>query len=255
MWGEERRQRILEQVTKKRRVSVRELQTLCDVSSVTIRNDLQLLSRKGLLVRAHGGAVAPTDVLRDHPLTVKESLNHYEKRRIAEAAVKLIRPRQTIILDAGTTTLEIARRLKETRLPSVTVITHAMNVASVLADVSDLTLIMIGGILRPVSQSFVGPQAEQMLRELHADHFFLGVDGLDLELGPSTPGILEAKLNSLMMEISKEVTVVADATKIGRRSLTLIEPFARVHRVITDKRVSTEAVAALRERTIEVVVV
>ena len=83
-------------------------------------------------------------------------------------------------------------------------------------------LIMIGGIMRQVSSSFVGPQAEQMVRDLHADHFFLAVDGLDLEVGLTTPDILEAQLNTLMMKAAREVTVVADASKFGRRSLSVI---------------------------------
>src|SRR2546427_460458 len=103
----------------------------------------------------------------------------------------------------------------------VTVLTHALNVAHELAD-SDVSVIMIGGLLRPVSCSFVGPQAETMLKEFHAHRLFLAVDGFDLEIGPTTPDVLEAELNSLMVRVSREINVVADFSKLGRRSVSRI---------------------------------
>jgi DeoR family transcriptional regulator of aga operon len=114
---------------------------------------------------------------------------------------------------------------------------------------------MIGGIMRHVSGSFVGPQAERLITELHADHFFLGVDGLDAEVGLSTPDLLEAQLYTMMMRISNEVTVVADASKLGRRSLSVIGPIDSVRRVITDDRAGPEMLEAMRRRGVEVVVV
>jgi DeoR family transcriptional regulator, aga operon transcriptional repressor len=111
---------------------------------------------------------------------------------------------------------------------------------------------MIGGLLRPVSGSFVGPQAEAMLKEFHADRLFLAVDGFDLEIGPSTPDVLEAQLNSVMMRISREVNVVADFSKLGRRSVSRIGPLSGIHRLITDSRASSEIIDALRRVKIEV---
>jgi len=139
------------------------------------------------------------------------------------------------------------------RLQSVTVITHALNIASELMEASTLSVIMIGGLLRPVSGSFVGPQAETMLREFHADRLFLAVDGFDLELGPSTPDLLEAQLNTAMMRVSKEVNVVADFSKLGRRSLSCISPLSGVHRLITDTRAPAEFIEALRNSKIDVI--
>ena len=114
-------------------------------------------------------------------------------------------------------------------------------------DATDISLIMVGGLLRPVSCSFVGPQAEAMLREFHADRLFLAVDGFDLEIGPSTPDVLEAQLNSLMVRISKEVNVVADFSKLGRRSVSRIGSLSGVHRLITDTRAPAEFTDALRK--------
>jgi DeoR family transcriptional regulator, aga operon transcriptional repressor len=253
--GEERRRKILEYLEKDGRVTVDKLVKSLAVSAVTVRGDLDALSRAGSLVRSHGGAVRPLNPVQDYPVEMKASIHHAEKERIGRAAVKLIQPGQTIILDSGSTAAEVAASIKALKLTNLTVITNALNIARSLADTPNISLIMIGGILRQVSGSFVGPQAEQMLRELHADHFFLAVDGFDPQIGPSTPDILEAQLNGLMMEVSKEVTVIADASKFGRRSLSVIGDIGRVHRVITDRRVQDDMAVALRDRGIEVILV
>jgi DeoR family transcriptional regulator of aga operon len=250
---EERRRAVLEVLEKQGRVTVEELTRQFGVSAVTARGDLDVLSTTGALVRSHGGAVRPLNPVHDYPLKIKKSIHHAEKIRIARAATQLIENHQTVILDSGTTCAEIAANLRRTKPLTLTVITHALNIAAELADASNISLIMIGGIMRQVSSSFVGPQAEQMVRDLHADHFFLAVDGLDLEIGLTTPDILEAQLNTLMMKAAREVTVVADASKFGRRSLSVIGELSMVKRVITDDRVSPENAEGLRRLGVEVV--
>jgi DeoR/GlpR family transcriptional regulator of sugar metabolism len=101
----------------------------------------------------------------------------------------------------------------------------------------------------------VGPQAEAMLQDIHADRLFLAVDGFDLTIGLTTPDALEAHLNSLMMQAAKEVTVVADSSKLGRRSVSRIGSIEQIHRLITDSKASPEFVEALRARKIEVILV
>lgn len=250
---EERRRAVLDLLEKQGRVTVDELTRQFSVSAVTARGDLDVLSTSGSLVRSHGGAVRPLNPTQDYPLEVKKTIYHAEKIRIARAATQLIQNQQTVILDSGTTCAEIASNLRRTKPMALTMITHALNIALELARVPNVSLIMIGGILRHVSSSFVGPQAEQMVRDLHADHFFLAVDGLDLDIGLTTPDILEAQLNSLMIKASREVTVVADASKFGRRSLSVIGDLRTVKRVITDDRVEPEYVDGLRQIGIEVI--
>jgi DeoR/GlpR family transcriptional regulator of sugar metabolism len=109
--------------------------------------------------------------------------------------------------------------------------------------------------MRHVSGSFVGPQTEHQLGELHADQFFLGVDGLDPHFGLSTPDLLEAQLNSRMMDAAQEVTVIADSSKMGRRSLSTIGPVSRVTRIVTDSGVTPAMLKALRDTGVEVIVV
>ena len=251
---EERRRRILELLAKQERATVEELADRFDVSTVTIRGDLDALADAGAIVRSHGGALKRLDY-QDAPIAVKETLHHGEKVRIGHAAAGLIREGETIILDSGTTTAEIARQVKFLKLKSLTLVTNALNIAMELANLPHIRVIMIGGILRQMSYSTVGPQAEQILRALNADRLFLGVDGLDPEIGLTTPDVLEAQLNGLMIRVSREVTAVADSSKFHRRALSVIADLSDVHRIITDDGADPKLVTALRARNIEVMVV
>ena len=251
---EERRRRILEQLDTRERATVEELVARFRVSAVTIRGDLDALADAGSLVRSHGGALKRLDQ-QDVPIAVKATLHHEEKVRIARAAALSIRDGETIILDSGTTTAEIAKQLRVLKLRSLTVITNALNIAVELASLPQIRVIMIGGILRQVSCSTVGPQAEQMLRGLNADRLFLGVDGLDPEVGLSTPDVLEAQLNALMIKVSGEVTAVTDSSKFFRRTMSSIAGLDDVQRIITDDKADPQLVASLRARGLEVLVV
>lgn len=251
---EERRRRIVELLEQQERATVDELVDRFGVSAVTIRGDFDALAESGVLVRSHGGALRRIDQ-QDMPIAVKEKLHHGEKARIGHAAAHLIRQGETIILDSGTTTAEIARQIRHLKLKSVTVITNALNIAIELANLPHVHVIMIGGILRRMSYSTVGPQAEQMLRGLNADRLFLGVDGLDPDVGLTTPDVLEAQLNGLMIRVSREVTVVTDSSKFFRRSLSRIAGIGDVHRIITDDKADPRLLADVRARDIEVLVV
>jgi DeoR family transcriptional regulator of aga operon len=252
---EERRRRIMDLLDEQERVTVDELVSRFAVSAVTIRGDLDALANAGAVVRSHGGALKRVDAPEDMPLTVKETLHHAEKVRIGHAACQMIRDGETIMLDSGTTTAEIARQMKFLKLQSLNVITNALNIAMELANLPTVRVIMIGGILRQMSYSLCGPPAEQTLRLLHADRLFLGVDGLDPEIGLMTPDVLEAQLNAIMIQVSREVVVVADSTKFQRRSLSVIAKLDSVHKVITDEGVTPEMVTAMRARSIEVLIV
>ncbi|WP_321473834.1 DeoR/GlpR family DNA-binding transcription regulator [uncultured Paludibaculum sp.] len=251
---EERRRKILDMVNEAGRVTAAEIVRRFGVSAVTARTDLNDLAESGSLVRSHGGAVSPQEPTRDYPVSLKAILHHEEKVRIGQAAARLVRRDETVILDNGTTTLEIARHLKARRVQGITVITNALNIASELADCPGMTLIMVGGLLRQISCSFVGPQAEAMLTQLHADRLFLAVDGFELETGPSTPDVLEAHLNECMMSAARETTVVADHSKLGRRSVYRIGTVDRVQRLITDAKAQPEFLESMRRLGIEVVV-
>ncbi|MHB1699356.1 MAG: transcriptional repressor AgaR [Acidobacteriaceae bacterium] len=249
----ERRQHILSLIEKQGRVLVDELSTELDLSQITIRKDLDYLQSKDLLVRTHGGALpAHTGALSDPTIQEKEELHHPEKVKIAKAAAAMVSEGQCVILDSGTTTTEIARALLSFR--NLTVITNALNIAAALAR-SDFEIIMIGGMLRKNSLSVVGPLAEDVLKEMHADILFIGVDGIDAKIGLTTPNVLEARVNRAMVEAAEKVVAVCDSSKFNRRSLSLIVGVSAIHHVITDSKLPPEEAKAIRDAGIEVTIV
>lgn len=251
--SEERRRAILNFVNRDGRVLVRGLAKTFATSQVTIRQDLEALHGRGLLHRIHGGALpVRSAALLDPSLYEKEKLYRKEKQRIAAAAASLVKERQSVVLDSGSTTTAVARALRAFR--HLTVITNAVNIAAELAG-SSLEVILTGGNLRENSFSLVGPLAEGTLRHLSADMFFLGVDGFDVHFGLTTPNLLEAKVNRVMMKIARRTVVVCDSSKFGSRSLSLIAPPSAVHEVITDRGASKSDLASLEEAGLETRVV
>jgi DeoR family transcriptional regulator of aga operon len=246
----ERRRRICELLREEGRVMVDALATRFGTSQVTIRADLSALEAAGALTRTHGGALPPQEA--DEPLGVKQLQHHAEKVRIAQAAVALIRDGETIILDSGTTTAEIARAIRKAELKSINVITNALNVAALLMDVESVRLIVPGGVLRRESNSLSGPMAEMALANLQADRLYLGADGLDPEIGVMTPHLQEAELNAKMIRISRQVVVVADSSKLLRRNISLIAKVEQIHMLITDDAAPSTAIDELRNRGVAV---
>lgn len=253
--AEERRREILGVLGQNGRVTVEEVVKRFGISAVTARGDLDALSQSGALVRSHGGGIRPLAAAPEHPLKVRESMHHEEKVRIAKAAADLIRPLQTIILCTGSTSAELATQIRRKCPDNLTVITYALNIASRIAELPNLSMIMLGGFLRHTSFAFVGPQAEHMINSLHADHCFLSTVGLDVEVGLTTLDIMEAQLNRCMVDRAAEVTVLADSSKFGHRSLSLIADFRSIRRVITDTGAPAAQVEKLRSRGVDVLVV
>jgi DeoR family transcriptional regulator of aga operon len=247
----ERRHRILDLLAKDGRVTVNDLATEFRTSTATIRNDLAALAKAGALERTHGGGVLVRDD-QDYPIAVKQRLHHAEKVRIAREAISLIRDGETIVFDSGTTTAEVAKQLRQMEFRSLNVITIALNIAVLLADVPWVRLIMPGGVLRPESNCFSGPMAEVAIAGLRADRLFLGADGLDPAYGIMTPHLLEAQLNARMIAISRQVVVVADSSKLLRSNVSLIARVEQLHMLITDSAADPSAVAELRRRGVEV---
>jgi len=249
----ERRKKILTILTEHGEVFVDELSAKFNVSEVTIRNDLDQLESKNLLIRARGGALKhEQSVGIDYMISEKNKLNQAEKIKIGKAAANLITESETIILDSGTTTLEIAKNLGE--IKSLNVITNAINIVNQLIPNQGVNIIVPGGTLRKKSHSLVGPIAEKNLKNLSVDKAFIGVDGLDPEHGAFTPNIEEASLNQIMIEIAKEVILVADSSKFKRRSLAFICPPNKIDMIVTDDKISKEDLKKLQESGIKVII-
>jgi DeoR family transcriptional regulator, aga operon transcriptional repressor len=251
--AEERRREIVSVLGQHGRITIDDVVKRFGVSAVTARSDLDALSELGALVRSHGGGIRPLTANPEHPLKVREGMHHEEKVRIAQAAVQFIQPLQTVILCTGSTSAELAAQLRNNCPAGITVITYALNIATKLADCQRLSLVMLGGFLRHPSTAFVGPHAEQTMHSLHADHCFMSTVGLDPDVGLTTLDIMEAQLNSKMIASSAQVTVLADSSKFGHKSLSLISDFRCIQRVITDTGAPEPVVKTLRERGVEVV--
>lgn len=249
----ERRQHILALVSRDRRVLVSELSESLGISPITIRKDLDQLELQGLVQRTHGGALAPqSSTTIDPSLREKEQHQIEEKRRIAAAAARLVSNDQCVLLDSGTTTMMVARALRE--FSGLTVVTNALNIASELSE-TNCEIFLTGGTLRKNSFSLVGPMAEDMLAQIHGDILFLAVDGFDPKIGIMTPNVLEARVNRAMVKASRRVVVVCDSTKFDRSSMALIVPPSAIHTVITDDQISESHAQTLRNAGIELILV
>lgn len=248
-----RRALILEKLDKDGQVDVPSLSKELKVSEVTIRNDLIRLEQKNMLIRARGGAIKIDRVGLDFTLSDKNKQHFEEKKRIGKAAAALVEDGDTIILDSGTTTMEIARNL--VNVNNLTVITNALNIANQLADHQKANVIIPGGFLRKNSLSLVGGAAEQNFKNYFCDKLFLAVDGFNTTHGLSTPNVEEAHLNRVMIEISKQVIVVADSSKFHKRSFAFISPVTDVDVVVTDAEIPAEDRKKLENAGIKLIIV
>lgn len=253
LMAEERRQKILALMQSEGRVIVGNLSKVFGVSQITIRKDLDSLQQRGLVQRNHGGALPPTSsALFDPSLQEKQKQHAPQKQRIAAAAAAMVTDGSCIMLDSGTTTAAIAHALR--KFSGLTIITNSINIAAEFG-ATNFEVIVTGGSLRKNSFSLVGPIAEDVIKEMHADILFLGVDGFDLEIGLTTPNILEARVNRAMVASARKVVAVCDSTKFSHRSLSRIVPVTALHHVITDISLPTSMAEALRSLNIEVTLV
>ncbi|VAW27393.1 Transcriptional regulator, DeoR family [hydrothermal vent metagenome] len=249
----ERRAIIIDELNLKGKVNVSELSNLFKVSEVTIRNDLSQLEQKNVLIRARGGALKLDPVGIDYHISEKDKINIEAKQLIGKKATEFINEGDTIMIDSGTTAMELVRNLKEQK--ELTVITNALNIANQLSKNSNINVIIPGGFLRKKSFSLIGTPAEKSLRNYYCDKLFLGVDGLDIDFGLTTPNIEEAHLNSTMIEMSNQIIVLADSSKLFKRSLAYICPISKIDILITDSGISKDQKNALESVDIQVVIV
>jgi len=249
----DRRMKIIELLESKGQVKVNDLSEEFNVSKVTIRNDLAQLEKKGLLIRSRGGAIKPQRVSIDYKLYEKSKQHYKEKQAIGKKAVELINDNDTIIIDSGSTTMEVAKNLS--KFNNLTVITNALNIINQLVEYDNIKVIMLGGMLRNNSLSLVGPIAENNIKNFNCDKLFMGIDGIDSKYGITTPNIEEAQLNRLMIEIAKEVIIVTDSSKFLRRSFAFIAPISKIDIIITDSKIPKDEHERLINAGVKVLIV
>lgn len=244
MQPSERRKRVLEKVQKDGKAEIDQLSTDLDVSAMTIRRDLDQLEEEGQVIRVHGGAVATKALITETPFTKKESQHMSQKRVIANKAVSLIKEGQTILLDSGTTTLEIARLLKSWK--NLTVITNDIKIASELVD-SKLKVIVSGGELQTEVGALFGPQAHHLLQQIHVDLFFLGAHAIDVEAGITSPTFEKSYVKKLMMNAAEKTWLVADSSKINQRAFSKVCDLKELNGFVTDDQLTEKDKLALQD--------
>lgn len=230
-----------------------ELSRMLGVSAMTVRRDLDALEREGLVKRTHGGAILAAERDRHTGYRLRAQIRMDVKEAIAREAARLVRPGDCIFIDAGTTTGALVPYVRSIR--PLRVVTHAVNVSASLGDLLDVAVTQIGGDLYRASFAAVGAQAVEAIRQYHVDKLFLGVCGIDDNMGLTNTNREEAEVKKAAIEIAGEVIVLADSSKFGRVAFAGIAPLDVVDRVVTDSGVDPRWVALLRGKGIDVTVV
>ncbi|MBB6635890.1 DeoR/GlpR family DNA-binding transcription regulator [Cohnella thailandensis] len=234
LFAEERRAQIVELVNERKKVLVPDLIDHFKVSPATIRGDLRDLEAAGLIKRTHGGAIPSgfSKVGFEPDTSAKNVSRLAEKRLIAQAAAEMVEDGDIVILDAGTTTLEMAKLLRDKR--NVTAIVNDLNIAMCLQQFDGINVIILGGTLRKNLHCTVGPFANNLLSELNVDKAFLGSNAFSVQKGCTTPDINQAEIKKIMVKVATQVIVLCDSSKIGKSSFLQFVPAGEIHTFVTD---------------------
>jgi DeoR/GlpR family transcriptional regulator of sugar metabolism len=253
MLSDDRHQKILKLLDEQGSVRINELVTLFDISEMTVRRDLAILERKALLSRVYGGAVSTRGRSYEPPYLARSSKNLEKKIRIGKAAAAQVIDGDSIGLDIGTTTLEVARNLVDRH--NLTIITPSFIIAQLLSEQAGIRLILTGGILRPGELSLVGNLAERVFQEFFIDKLFLGVGAIDIKNGLSEFNMEDTLVKRAMVNSAKEIFVVTDSSKFNQVAFTQIAPLKAIQHIITDTDLDADTAAHLREEGIDVMLV
>lgn len=240
MYAPERHQQILDTALSRGRVEVAGLARDLSVAPETVRRDLTELERRGVLRRVHGGAIAVERLGMEPPVVDREGTAAAEKDRIARAALDELPEEGSIIIDAGTTAIRFAELLPVDRV--LTVVTHSLAVATILISRPNVTLHLLGGLIRTRTYSSVGDWTRSQLADVFADVAFVGTNGVSVERGLSTPDLAEARVKRALLASSRRTVVLADHTKFGREEFGRVAPLAAIDTIITDPAVNLDLV-------------
>ena len=253
--AKERRALILRLLEQQAEVRVTDLSKETGISEVTIRKDLTVLQRRHLLLRTRGGAMRKPveNTNEDASIAKKQMFNFREKERIGEEAANMIKEGDFIMLDSGSTALEVAKHLG--RFQHLRIITNAMNIATELMNYNRFDVVLLGGNVRAKSLSTVGPLALTVLRNFSRYKLFLGVDSFSIENGISTHNLEEALLNQIMIQQAEKVIAVFDSSKFNKRSFVHIANVSELDCIITDSAIPPGMTSKLRAAGVEVRIV
>ena len=227
----ERRRIILEELQIRKQVNISNLKEMFRVSEVTLRKDLQYLENRKLLIRSRGGAMLPIQVGDDLSVQQRQILNLKQKKLIAQEACKLIKEGDTIIMDSGTTLMQLAQQLHE--IKNLTIITNALDIALKLSEFENLKLIIPGGIFRKKSYSLVGVNAAENFQMYRADKYFVSADGISAD-GIFTSNLEEGQIARIIISNAKENIVLIDSSKFDREGIVNFSSLLNIHTVVTN---------------------
>ena len=252
MLPSQRKEKILELLQEDGSAKVADLARIFKVTEVTIRQDLEKLEREGLVVREHGGVHLKNveNQVRNFSLIHQENLK--EKELIAQKCLEFIYPGDTIILDSGSTTTEIAKKI--VHIKGLTVITNALNIALMLGANPNIEVIMTGGEFKPPTLSLTGQKAADFFKGLNVQKLFLATAGISLKSGLTYPSISDLVVKKAMIDAADTTYLVADSTKIGKSAFASLGALSLIDYIITDEGIEEKHKQVFKENEIELII-
>jgi DeoR/GlpR family transcriptional regulator of sugar metabolism len=252
MLPNQRREKILELIREDGHAKVLDLSRIFKVTEVTIRQDLEKLEKDGDVIREHGGAYLKNIDLNVRNFSLQNQDNIIEKNAIARKAIQFIENGDTIILDSGSTTTEIAKLI--TGYKNLTVITNALNIALILGAQAEINVIVTGGEFKAPTLSLTGQKAADFFQNLHVDKLFLATAGIALKSGLTYPGISDICVKRAMIESANQIFLVADSSKIGKNAFASLGALSLIDYLITDSKVKPEDIEWLKGHDVQFVI-
>lgn len=252
MLPNQRREKILELLKEDGSAKVIELAKIFKVTEVTVRQDLEKLEKEGLINREHGGAFLKSveDYVRNFALMNQDNMDR--KQLIGKKAAELVESGDTIILDSGSTTTEIAKHLAGRK--NLTVITNALNIALLLGAEPGIEVIVTGGEFKPPTLSLTGQKAAAFFEGIHVDKLFLATAGISLRSGLTYPSLSDIIVKKAMIDVAEKVYLVADSSKIGKNAFASLGALSLIDYIITDASINQTDAQILRDHEIEFII-
>jgi len=252
MLPNQRREKILELLKEDGSAKVIELAKIFKVTEVTVRQDLEKLEKEGLINREHGGAFLKSveDNVRNFALMNQDNMDR--KQLIGKKAAELVESGDTIILDSGSTTTEIAKHLAGRK--NLTVITNALNIALLLGAEPGIEVIVTGGEFKPPTLSLTGQKAAAFFEGIHVDKLFLATAGISLRSGLTYPSLSDIVVKKAMIDVAEKVYLVADSSKIGKNAFASLGALSLIDYIITDASINQTDAQILRDHEIEFII-
>lgn len=245
-----RRLQILSFLQGQGAVDISRLAETMGVSGMTIRRDLALFAKQGIVTTTHGGAVLNKGATIELAYAVKQGQMTEEKQRIGQAAAALVNEGDAVFIDCGTTPAQVAAALVSRR--NITVATNSLLAASLLSHASGLKLLMVPGVFREMSMGFIGSVATDYVRRLRFDYLFLGAEGIDATVGATVPDVDDGETKRALTESAREVVVLADHTKLGQAFFFVAAPPERISRVVTGKEAPADVTQRLERSGLQI---